>query len=45
MESFAELVDAEAAADAAIRRIATGEQQILELTNNDRLTYLRAQER
>jgi integrase len=42
LEAFADLALAEAAGEEAIKKIANGEQMILELCNADRLIYLRA---
>jgi hypothetical protein len=42
LESFADLTEAEGAAEAAIKRIANGEQRILQLNNRDQICYQRA---
>lgn len=42
LEAFADLGEAEGAAEAAVKRIANGEQLVLELTNSDRMVYLRS---
>jgi integrase len=44
MEAFADLAEAERAASEAIKKIANGEQQVLELRNGDRFEYQRAKE-
>ena len=44
VESFADLIEAEGAGETAIKKIANGEQRILQLNNRDQLCYQRAQE-
>lgn len=44
MEAFSDLDTAQAAGEEAIKRIAIGEQQVLELRNGDRYEYQRAKE-
>src|SRR5262245_19477463 len=44
LQSFADIIDAERAAEDAIHKIANGEQLALELKNGARMEYLRAKE-
>ncbi|HTL59591.1 MAG TPA: hypothetical protein VL361_28225, partial [Candidatus Limnocylindrales bacterium] len=43
LETFADPSEAKTAGEEAIKKIANGEQEVLELTSNDRNIYLRAQ--